>query len=242
MKSRILVVSLVFTVFPALMQAAPVGFIIRPGSGAREVTIINDQVTLPQRDIEEIAQKIENLTAINFNVVQQSTGKKTMPDGESAVVLTVKDVPSEPIMLLATEDHWGSVNLANIVKDLPSQRARQKFFVPRARKLIIKALSLLCGGGSSQFPNNIMNTASVRKLDSVKESIPADMIDYYKTYLQELGCTQKEFASYEEACEEGWAPQPTNDIQKAIWEKVHNPPTKPLKISYDKAAQKPVVK
>ena len=35
---------------------------------------------------------------------------------------------------------------------------------------------------------------------------------------------------YRKACEEGWAPQPTNDVQKAIWDKVHAMPTEPLKI------------
>ena len=32
------------------------------------------------------------------------------------------------------------------------------------------------------------------------------------------------------AVQEGWAPQPTNDVQKAIWDKVHALPTEPIKI------------
>ena len=35
---------------------------------------------------------------------------------------------------------------------------------------------------------------------------------------------------YRKACEEGWAPAPTNDVQKAIWDKVHAMPTEPIKI------------
>lgn len=38
---------------------------------------------------------------------------------------------------------------------------------------------------------------------------------------------------YELACEQGWAPAPTNDIQKAIWEKVHSVPKNPMKIEFD---------
>ena len=36
--------------------------------------------------------------------------------------------------------------------------------------------------------------------------------------------------AYIRACMEGWAPAPTNDIQKAIWDKVHAMPTAPLAI------------
>ena len=36
--------------------------------------------------------------------------------------------------------------------------------------------------------------------------------------------------TYRKACEEGWANPPTNDVQKAIWDKVHALPTEPLKI------------
>ena len=39
--------------------------------------------------------------------------------------------------------------------------------------------------------------------------------------------------SYEIACEQGWAPAPTNEIQKAIWNKVHAAPKNPMKIEFD---------
>ena len=39
-----------------------------------------------------------------------------------------------------------------------------------------------------------------------------------------------EVVSYQDACEMGVAPAPTNDVQKAIWDKVHAMPTEPIKI------------
>ena len=39
--------------------------------------------------------------------------------------------------------------------------------------------------------------------------------------------------TYKNACEQGWAPAPTNDIQKAIWDKVHAVPKNPMKIEFD---------
>ena len=40
-------------------------------------------------------------------------------------------------------------------------------------------------------------------------------------------------AKYSEAVQEGWAPAPTNEFQKAIWDKVHAMPATPMKIEFD---------
>ena len=40
-------------------------------------------------------------------------------------------------------------------------------------------------------------------------------------------------ATYREACREGWAPPPTNDLQRAIWEETRKLPEKPIKIEFD---------
>ena len=50
------------------------------------------------------------------------------------------------------------------------------------------------------------------------------------------GVTPWKVTTYKRACEEGWAPAPTNEYQQAIWDKVHAVPTEPLKIKYQKPA------
>ena len=47
------------------------------------------------------------------------------------------------------------------------------------------------------------------------------------------GVTPARKGIYEAACQQGWAPAPTNDIQKAIWDKVHAVPATPMKIEFD---------
>ena len=49
--------------------------------------------------------------------------------------------------------------------------------------------------------------------------------------------TQRSVTNYRTAVKEGWAPQPTNDVQKAIWDKVHAMPTEPLKIKSETKKQ-----
>ena len=57
--------------------------------------------------------------------------------------------------------------------------------------------------------------------------------------LPELGVTPWKETTYKRACEEGWAPAPTNEYQKAVWDKVHAIPDQPLKIKYQKPDQSP---
>ena len=197
------------------------GLVLRPGAFAGKVSIVNQQARLPQSDCEAIAKAVSEATQCNV-VVDGGEG--------AAVKLYVIDDPSAPTVLLATEDHWGKMNVAKLVDDLPGENAKRKFFVPRGRKMLLKSLSILLGGGASQFPGNSMNTTTLKQLDLAGEGIPVDMIDNYVKYLKPLGVTPAETTTYRKACREGWAPQPTNDVQRAIWDKIHAMPTAPMKI------------
>jgi hypothetical protein len=61
-----------------------------------------------------------------------------------------------------------------------------------------------------------------------------DMIDAIRRNMKARGITQTMISSYLKACEQGWAPAPTNDYQRAIWEKVkadkERGPTNPITI------------
>ena len=200
------------------------GEVIKPGTFTGKVSIVSQQKRLPAADCEAVARMLAELTQCNI----------VADDGAGATIkLILIDDKNEPITLVAPEDHWGKLNMARIVEDLPGERAKEKFFVPRARKMIIKSLSLLMGGGSSQFAGNIMNAATMRELDLCEESIPVDMVDNYVAYLKAVGVKPAEKTTYRKACREGWAPAPTNDVQKAIWEKVHAIPDKPITIEFD---------
>lgn len=59
--------------------------------------------------------------------------------------------------------------------------------------------------------------------------------EYARTldYLKRYGVEPYVETTYRHACQEGWAPTPTNDYQKAIWEKERKLPSNPLKIEFD---------
>ena len=208
------------------------GNIERPDSFRGKVVFVDTQSRVGFTNVVLAANTLREATECNIVASQAAAGR---PEGflrsmDAAVVVVVVDDETTPAMLLAPEDHWGVVNVAKLVGDLPTEKAKTRFIGPRTTKEVIRAFSLLCGGGSSQFPGNMMNATSLRKLDSTVDTIPVDMVNYYQEYLKTLGVTVRAVTDYKTACREGWAPAPTNDVQKAIWDKVHAMPSAPIKI------------
>ena len=78
-----------------------------------------------------------------------------------------------------------------------------------------------------------MSATSVQELDSMQPFIPVDVFDKIDASAKKRGLRPEILANYYEACEQGWAPAPTNDIQKAILDKVHAIPANPIKIKFD---------
>lgn len=206
----------------AAMIARQGGELTKPGSYAGFVAIVNRQARLSSNECERVAKFFAAKTRRNFKVVSDAKGAK--------VVLTVVDEPSSPKVLLAPEDGWGKVNVADLVADLPSEEAKKKFFAIRARKLMIKAMSVLIGGGSSNYPGNITNASTVRQLDTTPDDLPVDLLQRYDRYLDSIGVTAKIRATYRKAVREGWAPAPTNDVQRKIWNDIRAIPTEPIRI------------
>ena len=208
------------------------GDIERPDSFKGRVVFVDTQSRVAFTNVVLAASTLKDATECNICAEKSSAGK---PEGflksmNAAVVVVLVDDETTPAMLVAPEDHWGVVNVARLVDDLPTQKAKDRFIGSRTTKELIRAFSLLCGGGSSQFPGNMMNATSLRKLDTSVDTIPVDMVNYYQEYLKTLGVTTRAVTSYKTACKEGWAPAPTNDVQKAIWDKVHAIPSEPIKI------------
>ena len=149
------------------------------------------------------------------------------------VLVALVDDATTPTALIALEDHWGVVNVGKVAATLKTPAAREKYLAGRCVKEALRVFSILAGGGASQYPGNIFNCARLDLLDVTDGMFPVDMQKKYHDYLTAIGVTPKVRVSYERACQEGWAPAPTNDVQKTIWEKVHEIPKKPIKIEFD---------
>ena len=147
-------------------------------------------------------------------------------DVAALVVLTAND--DNDSMLYYPDRNTCIVNVKSLLKD-GSDGAT---FNSRVFKQIWRAVGMILGAGEAVGGFSILQKVnSLKQLDSIKAKLPSPeqhnrMVESINT----LGMTMVKAGTYRMACQEGWAPAPTNDVQKAIWDKVHAMPTAPLKI------------
>lgn len=213
------------------------GRIIRPGSQQGRIAFVNAQRRIDAKFISEAPVKIEKAT--RFNVTFEDYADKVNAENAAAVLaklgatvaVFVVDEPVAPTMLVAPEDRWAIVNVAKLAAD----KAGDAFVSARVRKEMVRAYVQLCGGASSQYPGTILG--AIKKPSDLDEfadvKLPLDVVGRTVKYMPNLGVTRAVVAEYYEACEKGWAPAPTNEYQKAIWDDFHKQPTKGLEIKYD---------
>lgn len=207
----------------------------RPNTQKGKIVFVDTQNLPLQQEMEHIIKKLTLRHKYNMSYVQSTPKEVTVLKKElgANVIIAIVDDDKTPTALIALEDHWGIVNVAKIRETLKTPKARETYLTGRCTKEILRVFSILCGGGASQYQGNIFNCARLDMLDYTEGMYPIDMQKKYHDYLTAIGVSPKVLVTYERACQEGWAPPPTNDVQKAIWQKVHSIPDKPLTIEYD---------
>ena len=203
--------------------AADGGLVQKPTRGkAVRVTLKVDSVT--EGDLSDVFGEIRRYLGISVEVVGSPTATKN-PTG---AMIAVIDDPAQPTILVAPEDGWATLNVAKLKSDKPSAELLKL----RLHKEFWRTFAYLMGAANAQQQPCLMRPiTSVADLDSHKVAVlsPGPMGNVAAS-MSMMGFARSEFATFRKACEEGWAPAPTNDVQKAIWEKVHAMPTEPLKI------------
>ena len=75
-------------------------------------------------------------------------------------------------------------------------------------------------------------------LDGLKlEDYGIDMLQRFENALPFYGLRPWHETTYRKACEEGWAAEPADEFQKAIWDEIHAMPSEPLKIAPETTKQ-----
>ena len=211
------------------------GMMERPGSRNGRLVFFNSQKVVDISNLYEVAALFEEFTQVKVDVV---SGKSECPSEikrsqNANLILVVVDDPSRPASLIALDDGWAMVNVNKIQENLPNGAFKSVLLSARFRKEVIKIFAVLSGGYLSQFPGNLMSANKPSDLDAFDEFIPGDFLNKILQNYRTIGVTPPQFSTYRSACHHGWAPAPTNDIQKAIWDKVHAAPKTPMKIEFD---------
>jgi len=205
------------------------GYIERKGTQQGTICYVNCQKTVPKEWLEESIRYLTQMTHYNI-VCREGAFDITNPKIEGNVSLFVIDDPKYPALLVAPENRWALVNVAVVAKE-----KRPAFFHARMKKQLSRGFAYLCGAANSQFQETLVR-AIVDEADldrNLDDQLPMDVFQRFYSYMSGLGVKPALYSTYKKACEEGWAPAPTNDVQKAIWDKVHAMPKNPMKIEFD---------
>lgn len=186
--------------------------------------------------LKKLAKEANARLDVNYEVLATLAGKCPLEDVEvamkqpkSGAVIMLVDDKKLPMIVAAPENAWAILNVARIYDDFPPEAVANARLVKELKRALAAAFYT---GQSMDEPSLTQPVYSIVDLDS----IPATTF-HPETQAKILTAARKrnigyiKMATYDRACAEGWAPEPTNDVQKAIWEKAHQLPTNPLPLT-----------
>ena len=134
----------------------------------------------------------------------------------AAFAVVVGNCEKESSLVVLPSEQIAFVNVAPLATDDVA------VFNDRFHKELLRGLAYAFGMGNSATPDSILKPIkSVKELDSLQgKQLGADALMTSMRLAKDRGMFIMRTMPYKAAVYQGWAPAPTNDIQKAIWEKV----------------------
>ena len=190
------------------------GLVEKPYKG-KYIVIVNNQARIPPSQLFSEGNSIEDI----FNFPVKIVGKDAKIEN-AGVIVQVNESKTAPALLIAPETAWAGVNVSALATDNPAPDVLKS----RIQKEIMRAYLYAAGVGNSEVQPCLMrHIRRAKDLDkyAVMQPGPSAVGPVMNTAGQ-LGIFERTITTYKDACDEGWAPAPTNATQKAIWEKAHN--------------------
>ena len=209
------------------------GFLTPPYNG-NYCYVVNAQSRVGKDAFDWVVGQLHQVLGLPFRMEKRDAFEAGQTDGleKAGAVISIVDVPNRPSLLIAPEDGWAQVNVAALAKDNPSTET----LGVRAKKELWRAFVILFGGGNSRFHDDLMRPiASLKDLDSSPNLVSSpEPFNAVTEGAKARGITPLYRVTYKRACKEGWAPAPTNEFQRAIFEQVkadkERGPTNPITI------------
>ena len=199
-----------------------------------QFAFVEAQSKASPKTIAQIERQVEEVFRIKFLKIRGSVPALTEVPAELKKLnaqggIWFIDNPALPIAIAATENGWGFLNVGALAVDNPSAELLEKRLTKELNRLFV---SIHGGIESITMPGCVTKPAlGLNGLDAlVCLQISPEAYGKVNGFLYKAGYKQLHAGSYYEACEEGWAPAPTNSVQKQIWDKVHALPKAPIKI------------
>ena len=197
------------------------GHVIQPRE-TKVISIVNEQSVVGNDALARIVAEMQTLLTIPVVV----NAKKNV-----GLTLKVREGDTETPLLVMPDNATAIVSIKALSVDKPSRPVLET----RVCKELWRGLIYTIGGGNTYVQQCVMKqVSSLAELDALpsKTACP-DAFMRVTESAKALGIQPVRRVTYRQACREGWAPAPSNDVQKAIWEQIHQIPDKPITIEYD---------
>ena len=187
------------------------------------IAVLDAQGTVPREMVDACAETLRGVTRGVRVEVRGATfsvagAKGALEASGAAAAVFVVDDPALPMSLVAMEEGWGAVNIVA----LKDGGAGGDVLAARLRKEFVRVASVVFSGAKSQQGKSLLQTVrTAADLDRLAGgSFAIDAIATMMSHLSEIGVKEATKVTYRSAVQQGWAPAPTNDLQRAIWDEV----------------------
>jgi len=219
------------------------GGVVREAGSAKGLFVVVDaQKRVPRKEIEPVCATLDQWIRVQSKMVD-ADGAELPNFSPKAYLQAIKaaggtlgvvlvDADGLPGLLTAPEDGWSAVNVAALASDKPDATT----LASRVRKETLRAFAFVCGGAYMTKADFVMrDVTNPSDLDALPaEQFGLEIVAHVMQSAPRYGLVPWHQSTYKRACEEGWAPAPTNEFQKAIWERVkadkERGPTNPITI------------
>lgn len=205
------------------MLARTGGLLPTPAEGPA-ILFLNTQTRVATDSIETTAKQIEKILRLSVIAKAKSSDEPVkeaigaLSEKGTAAVIVIGDSTGYPSLLVAPENRWAMVNVAALAGNGVSSEA----LVDRTQKEVWRAFGFLLGASHSNYEQCLLKPViRPSDLDTFKpKTLCPEPFGKIMTQAQAWGMKPLRMTTYRKAVEEGWAPAPTNDIQRSIWKEL----------------------
>lgn len=213
------------------------GILNRKITKGRRIAYLNMQDRVSDKAVAEVLETQNRIVrrVITFERLEGKFDIATVPEvmkkADVAEAIFIVDDTVLPSLLVAHESKWAMINVAALASDKPDQVVLDE----RVRLEMWRALALLNGAGNSMMGKCVLKSVFKNSdLDALgAKAFSPEPLNKIFQHLDLTDVAKRETCTYRKACEEGWAPEPKDDVQRKIWNEVRSIPQKPMKIEFD---------
>jgi hypothetical protein len=201
------------------------GLVVREQPGAS--ILILDARSSTDDKIEAVTKKMEEFCEVPFSVRRKPAGEgdTAMSLARAAladkgrvgvVVVLIDDGEDAPSLSVFPEDRIAFINTGRVCKNAAGDVAQG-----RVEKELWRAVCFAAGGVNTPAAHCVLASAVLKPedLDKLTASMAnPEACAQIGRGAGKFGLGRVQKMTYRRACMEGWAPAPTNEYQKAIWD------------------------